>query len=330
MAEETMAPNLSAVQHGLLQAMLISSSCTDRQIAQAVGCTERSVRSARSNVRHFGSTKAPSNGGGRLATITPVMKTALWNHLQENPTLYQEEMVAFLQDSFGVKVARSSVGHVLRDMGWSKKQARRVAQEQDASLRDFFLHRISEFSSHQLVFVDESGCDKRIGYRRTGWAPRGMTPVQIARFHRGGRYHVLPAYAQDGVVYSRVYQGTTDSSVFEAFIRELLPHCGRWPQPKSVLVMDNASIHHSPNIAKMCSDAGVLLVYLSPYSPDLNPIEEFFAEVKAFIKKEWHIWEQDQAMDFAEFLRWCVLIVGSRQSSAEGHFRHSGITVEKA
>jgi len=94
--------------------------------------------------------------------------------------------------------------------------------------------------------------------------------------------------------------------------------------------MDNASIHHSPNITKIYSNAGVLLVYLSPYSPDLNPIEEFFAEVKAFIKKEWHVWEQDQAIDFAKFFRWCILIVGSRQSSAKGHFRHAGITVEKA
>lgn len=324
-----MAPNLPAIRHELLRDLLMSSSCSDKQIAEAVECTGRTVRSARSNVRHFGSTRAPSNGGGRPATITPVMKAALRDHLLENPTLYQEEMVAFLRDHFGVQVARSSVGAVLKSFGWSKKQARRVAQEQEASLRDFFLHRISEFSSYHLVFVDESGCDKRIGYRRTGWAPRGVTPVQVARFRRGERYQILPAYAQDGVVYAKVFQGTTDSSVFEEFIRELLPHCGRWPQPKSVLVMDNASIHHSPNIAKMCSDAGVILVYAAPYSPDLNPIEEHFAEVKAFIKKNWHVWEQDQAMDFADFLRWCITVVGSRQSSAEGHFRHAGISVEK-
>ena len=180
---------------------------------------------------------------------------------------------------------------------------------------------------YQLVFVDESGCDKRVGHRRTGWSPRGLTPVQVARFHRGERYQILPAYAQDGIVHAKVYEGTTDGSVFEEYIRELLLHCGRWPQPKSVLVMDNASFHHRPNIKQMCDDAGVILVYASPYSPDLNPIEEFFAELKAFVKKEWCVWEQDQAMGFAEYLEWCLTTVGSRASSAEGHFRHSGLTI---
>jgi transposase len=41
----------------------------------------------------------------------------------------------------------------------------------------------------------------------------------------------------------------------------------------------------------MCTEEGVRLLYLPPYSPDLNPIEEFFAELKAFIKKQWHEYE---------------------------------------
>jgi transposase len=49
--------------------------------------------------------------------------------------------------------------------------------------------------------------------------------------------------------------------------------------------MDNASFHRSPVIEQMCEDAGVKFLYLSPYSPDFNPIEEFFAELKAFIRR---------------------------------------------
>ncbi|KAJ5480242.1 hypothetical protein N7530_005751 [Penicillium desertorum] len=57
--------------------------------------------------------------------------------------------------------------------------------------------------------------------------------------------------------------------------------------------MDNASFHHSERITQMCVDTGVKLVYLPPYSPDLNPIEEFFAELKAFIKRNWSYYEVD-------------------------------------
>ena len=51
--------------------------------------------------------------------------------------------------------------------------------------------------------------------------------------------------------------------------------------------MDNVSFYHSKKIAQMCADAGVKLVFLPLYSPDLNPIEEFFAEPKGFMKRNW-------------------------------------------
>jgi transposase len=44
----------------------------------------------------------------------------------------------------------------------------------------------------------------------------------------------------------------------------------------------NASFHHSERVKQLCSEAGVKLLYLPPYSPDFNPIEEYFAELKAY------------------------------------------------
>jgi transposase len=126
-----------------------------------------------------------------------------------------------------------------------------------------------------------------------------------------------------------IMRGSTDGAVFEEFIEQLLPFCGRWPEPKSVLVMDNASFHHTERIEQMCHDAGVKLVYLPPYSPDLNPIEEFFAELKAFIKRHWQIFEDDADQSFDTFLEWCIDMVGENQCSARGHFRHAGLKVEE-
>lgn len=88
---------------------------------------------------------------------------------------------------------------------------------------------------------------------------------------------------------SRIFKDPTDAALFEGFIEQLLQHCGRWPEPKSVLVMDNACFHRSDRIKQLCSDAGVRLLYLAPYAPDCIPIEEFFAELKVYIKKAWPI-----------------------------------------
>lgn len=151
-----------------------------------------------------------------------------------------------------------------------------------------YLYQIAEFKSYHFVFVDESGCDGRVGYRRWGWSPKGKSPEIVTRFTRGKRWHILPAYTQDGILHSRVYRGKTDSRLFEDFIEQLLHFCGRYPEPRSVLVMDNASWHKSQKIRQMCQEAGVRVVFLSPYSPDFNPIEEYFGVLKRFIKKHWY------------------------------------------
>lgn len=108
--------------------------------------------------------------------------------------------------------------------------------------------------------------------------PAGAAISDSASVHAG----------RDPVILVRGFQGSTDSSVFEEYIEQLLPLMGRRPEPKSVLVMDNASFHYTGRIQQMCDDACVKLVYLPLYSPDLNPVEEeffFLAELKAFIKK---------------------------------------------
>jgi transposase len=323
-----MAPRLSPAKLVLIRDMIESESFATSEMAEQAECSKQTIISIRNNLRQFGSLYAPQTRVGRKRTMTPLMIDALCDHLYEKPGLYLEEMVVFLWDEFQAMVTTSSIRRALIANGWSKKTARRRAREQNADLRDFYLHNLSDFKSYHLVYVDESGCDKRVGFRRTGWAPRGTSPLQVTQFHRDQRYQILPAYAQDGVVLSRVFRGSTDATVFEGFIAQLLQHCGRWPEPKSVLVMDNASFHRSEGLEQMCADAGVKLVYLPPYSPDLNPIEEFFAELKGFIKRNWDYYEKDPERGFDTFLEWCINVVGAKEESARGHFRHAGLNIE--
>ena len=70
----------------------------------------------------------------------------------------------------------------------------------------------------------------------------------------------------------------------------------------------------------MCSKKGVKLVYLPPYSPDLNLIEGFFLELKAFIRRQWQSYETNPGQGFSTFLEWSVDTAGAREQSARGHF----------
>lgn len=123
------------------------------------------------------------------------------------------------------------------------------------------------------------------------------------------------------------FRGSTDHVIFEDFIRQLLSHCGTFPQPKSVLVMGNASFHREWKLRELCSAAEVDIIFFSPYSPDLNPIEEHFGEVKCFMRKEWYF-RDTKGLPFGRFLNKCVSQVGAKRESTEGNFRHSGNTIE--
>lgn len=170
--------------------------------------------------------------------------------------------------------------------------------------------------THSLVYGAQAG--------RPETRLQSRSPDSIA----SKRHQVLPAYTQNGVIHTRIIQGSTDGEVFEDFIKELLPLCGRWPEPNSVHVMDNASFHQSASIKELCDEAGVILHFLSPYSPDLNPIEELFSQLKAFIRRHWR--QQAHNYDnFGDFLTWALSNVGSDMKSAQGHFRNSGLSTEQ-
>jgi hypothetical protein len=171
------------------------------------------------------------------------MLDALREHLLEKPELYQDEMAIFLYDEFNVLVTTSSISRALASVGWTKKAARHVAKERNADLRDYYMYTLSAFCLHHLVFVDESGCDKRIGFRRTGWSPPDLAPVQVTRFTVAGDIKFFPYILRKACFYR-----ASDRALFEDFIKQLLYRCGRWPEPKSVLVMDNASFHRSDRI----------------------------------------------------------------------------------
>lgn len=243
----------------------------------------------------------------------------------------RREMADFIGNRFNEDVSVTSITRALEKDRITLKVMRRVAQQQMPELRHFYQYRLKMLGcrSYHLVFIDESGFDKPCIFRRKGWAPKGVTPVQKARFQRDSRLSMLAAYTQNGVKLSRLFFGSVDKATFEDFIDQLLHHCGKWPEPETVLIMDNVGFHYSERVQQMCQDAGVKSDFIAPYSPRTNPIEEFFGEVKAYIKSQRKANVTLIQRDFERYVKSCVKAVGSRQSSAEGHFRNAGLYIEQ-
>lgn len=165
-----MARNIDSWQRKMITHMTCSKNrLTTSQMAKVAQCSERSITKIRKNLRLFGSARSPQVSVSRQPSIAPIMFDGLCDHLAEKPGLYVEEMAIFLRDEFNILPSSSSIKRALSHAGWTKKKAQQKAKEQNPQIRDLYQHKLSDFRSYHLVFVDESVCDKRIGYRRTGW-----------------------------------------------------------------------------------------------------------------------------------------------------------------
>lgn len=113
-----------------------------------------------------------------------------------------------------------------------------------------------------------------------------------------------------------IIQAGINQATFNWFVaNRVLPYL----DPGMVIVLDNASIHHDPMLRAMIEGAGHQLLYLPPYPPDLNPIEQTFNVLKAWIKR--NIVMATLFSDFGAFLAYAMqeAIV-----NVEGHYSESG------
>lgn len=116
-----------------------------------------------------------------------------------------------------------------------------------------------------------------------GWGKRGEPLVEAVPARRGKNLSVLGAIDLAGVVAHTSKEGAMTRADVEHFFQvELLPHL----LPGSVLVLDNASIHKGGAIEQLATRAGCRVLYLPPYSPDLNPIEMVWSFVKRLVRRE--------------------------------------------
>lgn len=113
-------------------------------------------------------------------------------------------------------------------------------------LRDAWYRKIADWRADQVVFLDESGLNKKMGERSYGYGPKGRVIRSKVTAQKAENISLLPAMTIDGYIACNIYHGSVNRVLFEEFIEnDVLPLCGRYPGPRSIIVMDNASIHRS-------------------------------------------------------------------------------------
>jgi transposase len=138
-----------------------------------------------------------------------------------------------------------------------------------------------ELDPERLVFIDETGANTKMA-RLRGRAPRGER-CRAAIPHGHWKTTTLVAGLRlGGVTAPMVLDGAMDGETFLAWTEQMLAPT---LEPGDVVVMDNLPAHKVAGVREAIEAAGARLLYLPPYSPDLNPIEPAFAQIKALLRK---------------------------------------------
>jgi transposase len=155
------------------------------------------------------------------------------------------------------------------------------ATERDEWLRAAWRTLVAaELDADRLVFVDEMGANTSL-FPLYAWSRRGERALASVPRNWGANVTLLASVSAEGMGPCLVVEGSTTREVFEAYLERALAPSLR---PGQVVVMDNLSSHKGPRGRELIEARGCALLYLPPYSPDLNPIEEAFAKLKASLR----------------------------------------------
>ena len=132
-----------------------------------------------------------------------------------------------------------------------------------------------------LIFIDESGLSTKLA-RLRGWAPRGERCRAAIPHGHWKTITFIGGLTLTGFVAPMLLDGPMNGECFLAWVEQMLAPTLR---PSHTVVMDNLPAHKVAGVRQAIEARGATLLYLPPYSPDFNPIENAFAKFKAFVRK---------------------------------------------
>ena len=184
----------------------------------------------------------------------------------------------------GIDTSPAGIGRFLAACELTRKKKTAHAAEQERP--DVACARIAwrlwqpALNPEQLVFVDETWAKTNMA-RQHGRAQRGQRLVAAVPHGHWKTSTFLAALRHDRITAPCVFDGAIDGERFRAWVEQALtPTLG----PGDIVVMDNLGAHKVAGVREAVEARGAHVLHLPPYSPDLNPIEQLFAKLKALLR----------------------------------------------
>ena len=133
-------------------------------------------------------------------------------------------------------------------------------------------------------------------YRERGWSLKGVKIIGEVSGKKFDRRNMMAGLCNKVCLAPFVYNANTNTELLNIWLRDcLLPLIG----PGKTIVLDNASFHKNKKTIELVEAAGCTVIFLPPYSPDLNPIEKFWSWIKREVRSNMHNFDSlDEVLDY--------------------------------
>lgn len=154
-----------------------------------------------------------------------------------------------------------------------------------AAQRDLWINRRKRFFNKaigRLVFIDETATNTKLT-KQTGWAPCGARYKTTAPFGSWKTQTFIAALRCHSLTAPWIVNAPFNRQIFELYVEtQLVPTLS----PGDIVILDNVAFHKSKRAEELVRERGAWLLFLPPYSPDLNPIELAYSKLKALLRKK--------------------------------------------
>ncbi|WP_155760226.1 IS630 family transposase [Francisella tularensis] len=216
-------------------------------------------------------------GCGRVASFTD--KTLIEQYLIDHP----DASALDIKEALAPDIPRSTFYDCLNRLGFKFKKKTPKYKQRKEHERLEYIEKLKEIAQNLLVYIDEMGCDNKLSILR-GWSLIGEPSYGEVLAYQTQRRSIVAGYnyADKKIIAPLEYSGYTNTEIFNQWFEE---HLCPSLKPKTTIVIDNASFHKSSKLIEIANKFDVQILYLPPYSPDLNPIEKVWANFKKILRK---------------------------------------------
>jgi len=230
-------------------------------------------------------TVEPKNhGGGAQAKLRQEHLPELEKLVFEDNDATLQQLCNRLEEKTGIRVSVPTMCRLLQKMKLTRKKktlhANEAETERVQNLRREYWTTIGEVSLKDLVFIDETGINLAM-IRHYARAKKGKRAYGKCPYNRGKNITLIGAISVSAFLAPFTFEGWTNQEAFLTYITEVLV-----PQLWSgaCVVMDNLPAHKAKAVREAIESVGARVVFLSPYSPDFNPIENCWSKVKEYLR----------------------------------------------